>query len=372
MEYFDICDENGRPTEEVVAREVAHQEGILHRTAHVWVIRRKPEGVRILLQKRSLEKDSYPGLYDTSSAGHIPAGAEPLESAIRELSEELGIEADASQLHFAGTFRIQYEETFHDKPFRDNEFSTVYVYEEPVKIKNLKLQESEVSKVKWFDLDTVRAELPHRPDRFCVPPESLEILVRYLTRQKLALFFPGIGYTVDKPLLHYSRKLVQTMGYTIRLLPYTGFPKKDRGNTVFMEESFQIALMQAREMLADVDFSAYEEVLFVGKSIGTAVAAQIASEHPEIQKARFLLYTPLENTFTYALQDAVVFTGSADPWVGEGQIPALCQARDIPCHVISDGNHSLECGDVARDIHIVKKVMAASAKFLSTAKVDGK
>ena len=30
---------------------------------------------------------------------------------------------------------------------------------------------------------------------------------------KLAVFFPGIGYHCDKPLLYYSRKLVQEYGY---------------------------------------------------------------------------------------------------------------------------------------------------------------
>ena len=91
MEYFDICDESGLLTGEIIDRETAHRDGILHRTAHVWIVRKKTQGYDILLQKRSMEKDSFPGLYDTSSAGHIPTGSEPLPSAIRELKEELGI-----------------------------------------------------------------------------------------------------------------------------------------------------------------------------------------------------------------------------------------------------------------------------------------
>lgn len=30
---------------------------------------------------------------------------------------------------------------------------------------------------------------------------------------KIAVFFPGIGYHCDKPLLYYARKLVQEYGY---------------------------------------------------------------------------------------------------------------------------------------------------------------
>ena len=82
-EYLDIVDESGHPTGETISRDAAHTDGILHRTAHVWVVRKTDRGYDILLQKRSAEKDSFPGLYDTSSAGHIPAGDEPLESALR-------------------------------------------------------------------------------------------------------------------------------------------------------------------------------------------------------------------------------------------------------------------------------------------------
>ena len=115
-EYLDIVNEDGQPTGAIISRDEAHRDGILHRTAHVWVVRPKDTGYDILLQKRSDEKESFSGMYDTSSAGHIPAGVEPLPSAIRELSEELGITAAPTDLSYAGIFRIQYEKDFHGSP----------------------------------------------------------------------------------------------------------------------------------------------------------------------------------------------------------------------------------------------------------------
>ena len=44
--------------------------------------------------------------------------------------------------------------------------------------------------------------------------------------KKLAVFIPGIGYTVDRPLLYYSGKLSAQMGYEPKRLIFTGFPKK--------------------------------------------------------------------------------------------------------------------------------------------------
>ena len=186
---------------------------------------------------------------------------------------------------------------------------------------------------------------------------------------KLAVFFPGIGYTVDKPLMHYSRRLAAACGYEIRLLPYTGFPPKIQGDREKMEESFRIALRQSEEMLADLDFQAYGDILFVGKSIGTAAAAKIASESPARDRIRLVLYTPLEETFSFSFGEAVAFTGTDDPWVGKGKsrISAICEKRGIPCRLIPRGNHSLECGDIQRDIAQLQNIMKETEAFVKRA-----
>lgn len=183
-EYFDIVDETGQPTGQIISWDEAHQKGTLHRTAHVWLVKKKLTSYDILLQKRSEEKDSYPGMYDTSSAGHISAGEEPLPSALRELKEELGLTASQDELKYAGTFRIQYEKEFHGHMFRDNEFTSVFVYDKPVIIRDLTLQESEVSEVCWFDLDEVWDEIHQSQERFCVPIAGLNVLRQYLKMKK--------------------------------------------------------------------------------------------------------------------------------------------------------------------------------------------
>ena len=133
MEWFDVVDENGIPTGKTVERSIAHRDGIAHRTAHIWIIRKGSEGeTEILLQQRSENKDSFPLQYDTSSAGHIRAGDEPLPSAVREMGEELGIRAEEKDFIFIGTFLNKYQQVFHGSLFKDNEISFVYIYERPV------------------------------------------------------------------------------------------------------------------------------------------------------------------------------------------------------------------------------------------------
>lgn len=174
MELFDIVDELGNPTGETVDRTKAHVEGIRHRTSHVWIIREKDGRTQALLQKRSQNKDSFPGRFDTSSAGHIQAGDEPLQSAIRELGEELGIVAEKDDLEFAGRFTIDFEKEFHGKLFKDSEIAFVYVYTNPVDETKLVLQEEEVEAVEWFDIEEIMEECGRHNQKFCVPREGLK------------------------------------------------------------------------------------------------------------------------------------------------------------------------------------------------------
>ena len=186
-EIFDIIDAAGIPTGETVSRTEAHEKGIRHRTAHIWIVRKSGDSYQVLLQKRSAQKDSFPSMYDTSSAGHIHAGNGPLESAQRELEEELGIRAQGGELSFAGKFPIKYEKEFRGKMFRDNEIAYVYVYEKPVDETKLVLQTEEVEEVNWFDIDEVHEGCKDRNGIFCVPIEGLETMMKYLSQREASV-----------------------------------------------------------------------------------------------------------------------------------------------------------------------------------------
>lgn len=147
MEYLDIRTENGELTGEIKERTQVHTDGDIHGTSHVWLVRYTDKNKKkfdILLQKRAATKDAYAGCYDISSAGHIPAGQDYLESAVRELEEELGIKADPEKLKFIGMHDGTMEAVFDGKPFKNHELSAVYIYDEPVKDSDFKLQEEEV------------------------------------------------------------------------------------------------------------------------------------------------------------------------------------------------------------------------------------
>ncbi len=176
MEWLDLVDENGIPTGEVVSRDEAHERGLPHRTSHVWILRMKDGRLQILLQKRSDEKDSFPGCYDISSAGHIPAGDDYIPSAVRELEEELGVRCRPEDLVFCGMRHVRFDREFHGKMFHDRQVTKVFLLWLDRKEEDFVLQKEEISSVKWFDfnecIETVRKNtIPH-----CIYEEELQMI----------------------------------------------------------------------------------------------------------------------------------------------------------------------------------------------------
>ena len=181
MELFDEIREDGSRTGVVKERGVVHEDGTLHATVHIWIVRPNDKsGYDLLLQKRSECKDSNPGCWDISSAGHIEAGHGYLESALRELREELGINARPEQLRQIGTRRCGFESEFYGRPFRDNELSMLYIYQEPVNIEELTLQESEVSEAAWMDYAECCKKIADHSFQNCIYEDELDMVGKAL------------------------------------------------------------------------------------------------------------------------------------------------------------------------------------------------
>jgi 16S rRNA (adenine1518-N6/adenine1519-N6)-dimethyltransferase len=107
-EIFDVCDETDRVVAQAL-RSVVHANRWLHRSVHVFVFNSRGE---LLLQKRSASKDEDPLKYTTSASGHLHAGEDYDAAAVRELDEELGIQAEVHRLKkFGATPETSYEHT---------------------------------------------------------------------------------------------------------------------------------------------------------------------------------------------------------------------------------------------------------------------
>jgi isopentenyl-diphosphate delta-isomerase type 1 len=89
-ERFDVVDASDRVVRQARRADV-HANGWLHRAVHIFVLRANGD---VFLQQRSMGKDSHPGRWDSSASGHLDSGEGYDAAAVRELREELGIEAE--------------------------------------------------------------------------------------------------------------------------------------------------------------------------------------------------------------------------------------------------------------------------------------
>ena len=182
-EYLDIVDEQGNPTGETVERNYAHENGIRHRTAHLWLVRIKDGRLQLLLQKRAASKESYPGCWDISSAGHIPAGTFYEVSAVRELGEELGISADEDELVYCGDRKISTDHVFSGRPFHDRQVSRVFFIWRDLDESAFNVQKEELECVRWIDFEECVERVENNTFSHCIALEELMML-----KSKLSTF----------------------------------------------------------------------------------------------------------------------------------------------------------------------------------------
>ena len=96
-EFFDIYDE-GLNHIGKKARAAVHRDGDWHQVFHCWVIGRDANGSEfVILQKRGMSQDTFPGKLDISAAGHLEAG-ESVRDGVRVIEEELGLQVNFDDL----------------------------------------------------------------------------------------------------------------------------------------------------------------------------------------------------------------------------------------------------------------------------------
>jgi isopentenyldiphosphate isomerase len=151
-ELLDIYDAEDKPLGIAKPRVDVHRDGDWHRTAHVCVV--NPRG-EYLVHLRSPLKDSKPSCWDTRFGGHVAAGAGYLDTALRELQEEVGITTRPSRL-IVGP-RERYDGT------ANREHTQVYFFRFGGKTSDLRFNDNEVVDVKWMRPEDIVASIEALP-----------------------------------------------------------------------------------------------------------------------------------------------------------------------------------------------------------------
>ncbi len=149
-DIFDVVNERDEVIDAKPRSEV-HARGLLHRAAHVFVFNSRGE---IFLQKRSMNKDRQPGVWDSSCSGHVDSGETYDQAAVRELHEELGLK-NKSQLE--KLFKID------ACAATDAEFVWVYRCQDEGPFR---LQPEEIETGDWFTPEKVSRWTTEKPGDF--------------------------------------------------------------------------------------------------------------------------------------------------------------------------------------------------------------
>lgn len=176
QELFEIRTFCGKSTGKLKSRGEVHRDGDWHGSVHVWVF----DGEEVLLQKRSSEKDVFPGKIDASCTGHIAPGETPQEAALRELSEELGIAANQSALRFLECRHV----INHATSLYNREIAHVFLLEMPVGRTQLVYQKEEIEAIFFLEQDILTEMLKESGNIFCVIPGEWRKVRRILRRRK--------------------------------------------------------------------------------------------------------------------------------------------------------------------------------------------
>nr|WP_263327575.1 alpha/beta hydrolase [Neobacillus sp. Marseille-Q6967] len=186
---------------------------------------------------------------------------------------------------------------------------------------------------------------------------------------KLTIILPGMGYTVQAPLLFYSTSLMFSKGYDVLHINY----QYDKD---FSDLSIE---KQIRHIFDDVD-SVLHEVLtsypytdftFIAKSIGTVGLASLVN-YERFFNAKIVWLTPLITKdfvfqeMGFAAQESLVIIGDNDPVYDAERLEALKSNKNMIIRVITGVNHGLEYeNDIYNSIEIIKLVTKEIDHFTS-------
>ena len=161
-ELFDVVDERDRVVGQATRREV-HAHGLRHRAVHLLVVN---GAGRVFLQKRSRQKDIFPGAWDSSAAGHVGAGEDYDGTAVRELAEELGWKLPEQTVNSGvGATRRPMQRMFRIESCVETGQEFVWVYRVAAE-GPFTLQADEIERGDWFAPAEIDRWLAARPADF--------------------------------------------------------------------------------------------------------------------------------------------------------------------------------------------------------------
>ena len=160
MEFVEMFDKQRNSLSKTVER-YTHIPGEYSQESHVWIMNSKGE---ILIQKRTPTKRLYPNLWSITSGG-TDSGETTLDTAYREVKEELGIELKPEELELMMSYK------------RNHDFVDVWLARKDIKLEEITMQKEEVADVKWVTEEELEKLIEENKT-----PKSLQVYFGFLKK----------------------------------------------------------------------------------------------------------------------------------------------------------------------------------------------
>ncbi|MGM0510497.1 MAG: NUDIX hydrolase [Thermoplasmatota archaeon] len=160
MEYLDVVNEDNEIIDRS-PREIVHSKNLPHRTVMFFVLDKQG---RILVTKRTENKDFFPGYWSIVLGGHVKSGESYEDALLVEMEEEVGVIGKYKEI---------------DEFIKDIEEETehVKVYSVSIATKKIKLCKKEIEIGEFWTKEKIKIEINQRD----FLPETYQ-LVGYLDK----------------------------------------------------------------------------------------------------------------------------------------------------------------------------------------------
>ncbi|MFW9944053.1 MAG: hypothetical protein ACFFB7_03570 [Candidatus Sifarchaeia archaeon] len=199
-------------------------------------------------------------------------------------------------------------------------------------------------------------------------PNTLRLLEEKSDR--LAVVFPGRGYTAQAPLLYYTIGRLLHNGINVLSIDYQYFDNPDfealqrdeqmRWLYEDVESAYEVALKEVESRL---------EIL-VGKSLGTIAMGRILDSYPESSAYKVIWHTPLllMPEVTQQIEkhkpESLFVIGTADPHYDESVLARLVKATKGEAIVVDDANHAMEVpAGIDASLWAMEKIVNSVGEF---------
>ena len=128
----------------------------LHRITAIWIVNDRQE---VLLAQRAQTMRNQPGVWGPAAAGTVAAGEEYIETAYRELAEEIGL---------TGITLVQTGKFMTGKDFGECRICAVFTGSYNKSLESLSLQHEEVAAIRWAKHQDVIDDLITNPNNYVI------------------------------------------------------------------------------------------------------------------------------------------------------------------------------------------------------------